>query len=134
MVIFTGDQQLTKKSLLRITYAYENEYLLVIINYIIFFINNTWEIILKDLIPINNENNNIYFSIIPINFNRTFYHYLISYVDNRKIKFLYYRFNFQDNNTFICCYENQYNIKNYNYISSDTNSKWIKEYYYKLII
>ena len=93
---FTEEEELTDESLLRISSAYEYEYIIAIINYKIYIFNNTWNLLIIDNITLDSKDNDIYFSITPIILYETFYYYLISYVDYGEIRFLYYRFNIQD--------------------------------------
>ena len=94
---FTEDEQLTNETSLRIVSAYEYDYIIAIINYKIYIINNTWNLLIKDNITLESEDKDIYFSIIPIKFDEMFYYYLISYVDYEEIQFLYYQFRIEDN-------------------------------------
>ena len=90
---FIEEEELTDESLLRISTAYEYEYIIAIINYKIYIINNTWDLV--DITTLNFINNDFIFSITPIELyesDEIFYYYLITYVDYRIIRFLYYRF------------------------------------------
>ena len=87
---FTEDEELTAESSLRIVSTYEYEHIIAIINYKLYIINNTWNLVITDNIPLNNIYNDIYFSITPIFLREMVYYYLISYVDIKRIKFLYY--------------------------------------------
>ena len=80
-------EELSDESLLTISYAYEYEYLLAIINYTLYIINNNWDLIEENFMGYININigNDIYFSIIPINFDEMFYYYLISYFKDQDV-------------------------------------------------
>ena len=104
------EEKLTNESVLRIASSYEYEYVIAIINYKIYIINNTCNLLLIDNISLDIEDNDIYFSITPIILYEQLYYYLISYVDHGEIQFLYYRFNIQDETNYLIYDFN--NIKN----------------------
>ena len=97
ITIFNEDEFLTPDSLSRIISVFENGFIFNIINDKIYIFDEEKNYLYKDDNTILNGENPSYYTLIPMELKGGIYYYIIGFVDNNKLSFLYYKYDIDNN-------------------------------------
>jgi hypothetical protein len=93
-IIFNDSEKINSEySLSKITVSqFDNGYIIALINDKIYFFDYKGSLIYKSTEQINDNNNGLYYTLVPIKFFNDYYYYLIGFINNGALYFFYYKF------------------------------------------
>ena len=116
VIIFSENEEITSEtSLSKIATAFEYEYVISIINDKIYIFDENGTFLYNDTDKIlsSGETAEVY-ALVPIKKDNIYYHYVIGYIHNRLLYFLYYKYEFSNKINSLITYRKGEKHKQYN--------------------